>query len=263
MTPGERIKSWRKIRGLSQAVLAERCNMSTRHMSFIETGRAKPAVHTLQLIANAIAMPRGEYDQLLLSAGFAPSSIDEKYITDQYSALSSDERVGRHQLINECVVNAMHDVPVAVVDGEWTIRECNGAFQDLTHLTTEEGDPRPSNLMRWFFQDRGLGDCITEWPHLSVVLLLALRKDAMHERHDHGIHRLLNDISAKAGDERGAEILEPYEMSAVGFPFTVAFKQQPPRRYLFTTLSLAMPMTSAAKSHKFALFYPLPSAASD
>jgi transcriptional regulator with XRE-family HTH domain len=70
---GDFLRIWRQRRHLSQLDLACDANISARHLSFIETGRAQPSREMLLRLAEQLEMPLRERNALLLSAGFAPN----------------------------------------------------------------------------------------------------------------------------------------------------------------------------------------------
>lgn len=70
---GALVRGHRKARGMSQESLAEKSAISTRHLSFMETGRAQPSRDTALALASALALPLREHNALLLSAGYAPA----------------------------------------------------------------------------------------------------------------------------------------------------------------------------------------------
>src|SRR2546423_11911893 len=69
---GRLVKQWRSSRHLSQLTLATEAGISTRHLSFLETGRAQPSREMVQLLTGMLDVPLGERNALLVSAGYAP-----------------------------------------------------------------------------------------------------------------------------------------------------------------------------------------------
>ena len=69
---GRILRQWRDARHLSQLALATEAGISTRHLSFLETGRAQPSREMVQLLAGMLDVPLGERNALLVSAGYAP-----------------------------------------------------------------------------------------------------------------------------------------------------------------------------------------------
>ena len=69
---GTLLKGWRSRRGVSQLSMALDAGVSTRHLSFLETGRARPSRQMVLRLAGALDLPLRERNGFLLSAGFAP-----------------------------------------------------------------------------------------------------------------------------------------------------------------------------------------------
>src|SRR5215510_15789642 len=69
---GQLIRQWRERRRLSQLALAVDAEISTRHLSFVETGRAQPSREMVLLLARALDVPARARNELLTAAGFAP-----------------------------------------------------------------------------------------------------------------------------------------------------------------------------------------------
>src|SRR5437763_9597269 len=69
---GDHLRSWRERRRLSQLELSLRADVSARHLSFVETGRAQPGRDLVLRLAEELEVPLRERNALLVSAGFAP-----------------------------------------------------------------------------------------------------------------------------------------------------------------------------------------------
>src|SRR4051812_42183731 len=72
-SPGELLRDWRQRRRLSQLDLALEAGVSARHLSFLETGRARPSRTMVLRLAEELEVPLRERNRLLLAAGFAPA----------------------------------------------------------------------------------------------------------------------------------------------------------------------------------------------
>src|SRR5918994_7285115 len=70
---GEQLRDWRQRRRMSQLDLAAEAELSTRHLSFVETGRANPSREMVQRLSEALELPLRSRNALLIAAGFAPS----------------------------------------------------------------------------------------------------------------------------------------------------------------------------------------------
>ena len=78
-TAGELIRFWRTRRGLSQLELSLDANVSTKHRSFVETGRSSPSRQLLVHLAQHLDLPITERNRLLLAGGFAPPYLELPY----------------------------------------------------------------------------------------------------------------------------------------------------------------------------------------
>ena len=69
---GEHLRHWRQHRRLSQLDLAQEAEISTRHLSFVETGRSLPSREMVLRLAERLDVPLRERNALLVAAGYAP-----------------------------------------------------------------------------------------------------------------------------------------------------------------------------------------------
>ena len=69
---GTQLREWRQRRRLSQLELSGHAEVSTRHMSFVETGRAQPSRDTVLRLVDVLEMPLRDRNTLLVAAGYAP-----------------------------------------------------------------------------------------------------------------------------------------------------------------------------------------------
>ena len=70
---GRMLRRWRAERRISQLDLANQAEVSTRHLSFIETGRSKPSRQMVLVLSSALEVPLRERNSLLMAAGYAPA----------------------------------------------------------------------------------------------------------------------------------------------------------------------------------------------
>ena len=117
-TVGELIRFWRAGRRLSQLDLALDANLSTKHLSFVETGRARPSRQLLVHLAQHLDLPIAERNRLLLAGGFAPPYLELPYDRDVMKPLR--ESLAR-------LLDAHQPNPALIVDGLWNLIEANAA----------------------------------------------------------------------------------------------------------------------------------------
>ena len=146
-TAGELIRFWRTRRGLSQLRLSLDANVSTKHLSFVETGRSTPSRQLLVHLAQHLDLPMAERNRLLLAGGFAPPYLEMPYDGDVMQPL----RVSLQRLLDAHEPN-----PALIVDGLWNLIEGNGAASLLWDGVDPELLEPPINLLRLGVHPGGL-----------------------------------------------------------------------------------------------------------
>jgi len=121
-TAGSLLRRWRNASGLSQMDVALEVGMSTRHLSFLESGRALPSETMLYALSLALNIPESERNTLRLAAGFKPRP--------DAAPPSSDKR-GQVRRVIEQVMNAHREHPVLVKDQIWDIVEANACAREF------------------------------------------------------------------------------------------------------------------------------------
>lgn len=149
---GEQLREWRGRRRMSQMDLALETDISTRHLSFIETGRSKPSAQMLQRLADQLELPHRARNTLLLAAGYAPDY--------QERPLDSAEMSGMRAIV-EHVLKGHEPYPALAVDRHWNMVAANGAIGLLTALVAPELLAAPSNVLRIALHPQGLA------PHIA------------------------------------------------------------------------------------------------
>jgi transcriptional regulator with XRE-family HTH domain len=175
---GRMLRQWRTERRISQLDLAHQAEVSTRHLSFIETGRAKPSRQMVLVLSSALEVPLRERNSLLLAAGYAPAyretALDAPEMSDVRLALTMILR--QHDPFGAVVVNRRWDVVMA--SEAWVgfmavLRPGACTAAGLTVIPS----PRP-NLMRLLFAPDGLRPSIRNWEEVARASVGRARRDA-------------------------------------------------------------------------------------
>ena len=145
---GTLIRQWRQRRRLSQLELASDADISTRHLSFVETGRSLPSRGMLLRLAERLEVPLRERNRLLHAAGYAPL-FRERSLDDP------DLRAARQAI--DTLLAAQEPYPALAIDRHWTMVAANrpvlgllGAIDDASLLQP------PVNVLRLSLHPRGL-----------------------------------------------------------------------------------------------------------
>src|SRR3954469_16433525 len=165
---GTLLRRWRDARGMSQLALATEAGISTRHLSFLETGRAQPSREMVQLLAGMLDVPFGDRNALLVSAGYAPAYGERP--------LSARELEPVRRALT-FTLRQQEPFPALVLDGEWNIVMRNEASHRIFDLFTDRGDTgKPINVMRTVFDPRGMRKFIVNWEELAECLVHSMHR---------------------------------------------------------------------------------------
>ena len=130
---GALLKSWRGQRRLSQLDLSLAANVSARHISFLETGRARPSKSMVLSLAETLDVPRATRNVLLQAAGFARAYVQRDLAAGEmaYVRAAMDWMLERH-----------NPYPGIAIDRHWNLLEVNAcAAALLERYAGEEARP--------------------------------------------------------------------------------------------------------------------------
>ncbi|GGJ62360.1 transcriptional regulator [Sphingopyxis bauzanensis] len=159
---GTQLREWRSRRRMSQMDLALDTDMSTRHLSFIETGRSKPSAQMLQRIADRLEVPHRARNALLLAAGYAPDY--------QERPLDSPEMAGVRAIV-EHVLKGHEPYPALAVDRHWNMIAANEAIAILIAQVSPALLAPPVNVLRIALHPEGLAPQIVNYGEWRAHIL--------------------------------------------------------------------------------------------
>jgi transcriptional regulator with XRE-family HTH domain len=186
---GRLLKQWRERRRLSQLALAVDAEISSRHLSFIETGRAQPSRDMVLLLTRVLDVPPRGRNDLLTAAGYAPvyreTGLEAPEMADVRRAL-------------DFILRQQEPYPGLVIDGHWNILMTNGGaqrlmgrFLDAQAVAAVGGRP---NAMRLFYHPRGMRPYIVNWEATAAGLIQWLHRDLARGIGDAETSRLLEEL---------------------------------------------------------------------
>jgi transcriptional regulator with XRE-family HTH domain len=168
-TAGELLREWRERRRLSQLELSLQAEISTRHLSFVETGRSKPTPQMILKLTEHLEVPLRERNAVLLAGGYAPAYPDGA-IDGPEQALVRDAL--RHVLAG----HSPH--PAVVVNRWWELIDANPAVALLTKDSAPWLLEPPINVLRLALHPEGMASRIMNLPDWRGHLLLQLQQRA-------------------------------------------------------------------------------------
>ena len=145
---GALLRQWRQHRRLSQLDLACEADISTRHLSFVETGRAQPSREMLLLLAEQLDIPLRERNRLLSAAGYAPLFTQREFSEPAMAAARS---------AIELLLKAHEPYPALTIDRHWNLLAANNALAPFLQGIAPELLVPPINVMRLSLHPGGAG----------------------------------------------------------------------------------------------------------
>lgn len=183
---GGLLRVWRERRRLSQLDLAERAEVSTRHLSFIETGRSQPTAEMILRLADRLDVPLREQDRLLLAGGFAPRFDRQAVDPGSLEVVMSGLRD---------LLDAHLPYPALLLDSCWDIVDANDAAEQLLVGCEPSLLEPPVNALRVTLHPGGLAPRIRNLDTWADHLLRQVDSRAAHT-HDPRLRELSRQLAA-------------------------------------------------------------------
>jgi transcriptional regulator with XRE-family HTH domain len=165
---GRLLREWRTRRNLSQLELAAGSAVSSRHLSFIETGRARPSREMVLHLADRLEVPLRERNVLLLAAGYAPVFAERPL---------EDAEMAPVREALERFLAAHEPYPAVVLDRHWNLVLANGALAILVDGVAPELLEPPANALRATLHPQGMAPRIVNFDEWSAHLVDRLRRE--------------------------------------------------------------------------------------
>ncbi len=251
---GPLLREWRSRRRRSQMDLALDAGVSPRHLSFIETGRARPSAETLLALAQCLDVPLRERNGLLLAAGFAPRyaerGLDEAAMEGVRAALTR--------------LLAAHDpLPGVVVDRQWNVVLANAGAQLLAALLPEALKTPTINVFRASLHPDGLARFTVNFGEWAAIVIGSLRRETQRTG-DAQLQALLDELMGYRNVQAALGALDGAAIPAAPMPLIVPYRLALPAGDVsfFTTLTtFGTPRDITLDELCVELFYPADDAA--
>jgi transcriptional regulator with XRE-family HTH domain len=164
---GPMLRTWRRRRGASQLALALQSGVSQRHVSFLESGRARPSREMVVQLSTALDVPLRQRNAMLLAAGFAPAYRE--------SNLAAPELLPVRKAIDH-ILRQQEPYPAIVIDRLWNFIQGNEAATAFTVFLFEGPPPapppgKPPNVLHWLLDPKALRPKIANWEEVARHLV--------------------------------------------------------------------------------------------
>lgn len=175
MTPqvkafGPRLKWWREQRGLSQLALSGVAEISQRHLSFLESGRAEPSREMVLRLCAVLDLPLRQQNALMLAAGFAPVWRESDL---------SDPELAQVKGALDFMLAQQEPYPAFVVDRRWNLLRANNGAGRFVVFLLGAAPAGPVNLADALIAPEVLRPFIENWEEVAVHFLRSVQADAV------------------------------------------------------------------------------------
>lgn len=186
---GSQLRRWRGQRGLSQLALALQADVSPRHLSWLETGKAEPSRAMVLRLAEQLDLPLRERNALLVAAGYAPlyreSTLDDAALAPARGALQR-------------LLDAQEPAPALAVDRHWNLVAANRMVPLLLQGIAPALLQPPLNVLRVSLHPQGLAPMIDNFGAWRTHVLARVRRQAAASG-DARLAALLAELQALPG----------------------------------------------------------------
>lgn len=242
-TFGAALRGWRLRRRMSQLDLAVEAEISTRHLSFLETGRARPSREMVLKLAERLEAPIRERNALLSLAGFA--AVHGERSLDAPDMAAARDAVQR-------LLKAHEPYPALAVDRGWNLVMANAAVGPFLEGAAPHLLEAPINVLRLSLHPEGLAPRIRNLPEWRTHILERLRAQFAASA-DPGILALLDELWAYPAPP--GPRAQPAPGYAIATPL-VLDGPQGPMSFLSTTTVFGTPLDVTLSEIAIESFFP-------
>jgi transcriptional regulator with XRE-family HTH domain len=234
---------------MSQLALALQAGVSSRHLSFVETGRALPSREVLATLLRTLEIPLRARNELLVAAGLAPVYRETPF--------DAPEMAQVRQAI-DFMLRQQEPHPAIVLDRHWNVLQANRAMQSFLALFLSEAEARAAgapNIMRLTYHPDGLRNWIVNWEETASAYIQWLHRDLL-STDDPKTAELMKELLSYPGVPRKWLALD---LDAAAAPFlAMHFRKAGSDRRFFTTMaSLGTPYDITLHELRIEFFFPL------
>jgi transcriptional regulator with XRE-family HTH domain len=181
------LKYWRRERGMSQLDLSLAADVSSRHVSFMETGRAKPSREMVLVLASVLNVPLRDQNAMLQAAGFEAEFAEPSFEGELPPSIEN---------VVERMLSVHEPYPMVIMNRRYDVLRMNAAcMRILTPLVAEPAAiPTPINGFALLFDPRLIRPYIVDWPRVARTFLSRLHRESLASPQDEALGELLHAL---------------------------------------------------------------------
>jgi transcriptional regulator with XRE-family HTH domain len=182
---GVLLRQWRTVRRISQLTLALDADISTRHLSCVETGRAQPSREMVLRLAEALEIPLRERNTLLLAAGYAALY--------RQTSLDAPEMDAARQAV-DLLLKQLEPYPGSVIDRYWNTLRMNSGMRHFLGRFPISDSVKPHNGVRFVFHPKGLRPFIENWESVAARIIQRVHREVVANPSDETMKCFLEEL---------------------------------------------------------------------
>lgn len=187
---GSILRHWRESSRLSQLELALQADVSSKHVSFLETGRNRPSREMILRLSNALDLPLRDRNLMLTAAGFAGAYTENSLESAAFSQV--DEALRR-------ILDKHEPYPALVMDADWNLLRLNSGAAALSTMFVADAASVSSNALELLFSEQGLQPFVVDWETLSATLMMRLFRETVGTGSNDYKRELFNKLESLPG----------------------------------------------------------------
>jgi transcriptional regulator with XRE-family HTH domain len=240
---GDLLREWRQRRHLSQLDLAIEAGISSRHLSFVETGRAKPTSEMILRLAAQLDVPLRDRNKLLLAGGYAPAY-------PEHAMTEPELRAVRTALAS--VLKGHEPYPAALINRHWELVDANAPIALFTSGAAPHLLEPPVNVLRLSLHPEGMAPRILNLAQWRAHLLDRLQRQ-VRATGDPVLAGLHAELTGYPG---GPEASQPAETAHPVVPLRYRSMDSGDLSFISITAVLGTPMDVTVEELVIESFYP-------
>jgi transcriptional regulator with XRE-family HTH domain len=243
-TVGDFLRFWRKFNRMSQMDLSLEIGISTKHLSFVETGRSKPSRSLVLKMAHSLKLPLRHRNSFLKSAGYASEYGEEPFKGEKMEIIRQalQRMLEKHEPYPAFVVNAAYDI----------LMTNYGYEQMIKFVAGEHVLKKYNNVYRLTFAKDGLQPYIKDWPGIQQFMLNRLWDEAASTQNNELFLLFKEILQLRTGED-------PIDYQVDGnLPImSLTFEKGAIRASFFTTITtLGTPLDLTAQELRIESLFP-------
>lgn len=187
---GSLLREWRTVRRLSQLDLALQADISARHLSYVENGKAQPSREMIARLAESLEVPLRDRNALFIAGGFAP-----KYPETGLDA----PKLAQMRYAVEAILKQQEPYPAFLLNRHWDILMANDAAVKVNRIMLGGRDSKHHNMLRQIFDPSDLRPAFENWEEIAGSLLRHLHNEVAASPSDSKARELLDEMLAYPG----------------------------------------------------------------